>query len=45
MEEVHRFEMTPHPVEFDMYYSVYRPRRLQGYGKGGREAALSVFRH
>jgi glutamine synthetase len=22
MEEVHRFEMTPHPVEFDMYYSV-----------------------
>ncbi len=22
MEEVIRFEMTPHPVEFDMYYSV-----------------------
>jgi len=22
MEEVERFEMTPHPVEFDMYYSV-----------------------
>ncbi|WP_174801052.1 type I glutamate--ammonia ligase [Martelella limonii] len=22
MEEVMRFEMTPHPVEFDMYYSV-----------------------
>jgi glutamine synthetase len=22
MEEVQRFEMTPHPVEFDMYYSV-----------------------
>ena len=22
MEEVHRFEMAPHPVEFDMYYSV-----------------------
>jgi len=22
MGEVHRFEMTPHPVEFDMYYSV-----------------------
>jgi glutamine synthetase len=22
MEDVHRFEMTPHPVEFDMYYSV-----------------------
>ena len=22
MEEVHRFEHTPHPVEFDMYYSV-----------------------
>ncbi len=22
MEEVARFEMTPHPVEFDMYYSV-----------------------
>ena len=21
-EEVHRFEQTPHPVEFDMYYSV-----------------------
>jgi glutamine synthetase len=21
-EEVKRFEMTPHPVEFDMYYSV-----------------------
>ncbi|MEC9367125.1 MAG: glutamine synthetase, partial [Pseudomonadota bacterium] len=21
MEEVERFEMTPHPVEFDMYYS------------------------
>ena len=21
MEEVHRFEITPHPVEFDMYYS------------------------
>jgi glutamine synthetase len=20
MEEVHRFEITPHPVEFDMYY-------------------------
>jgi len=22
MTEVHRFEMTPHPVEFDMYYSL-----------------------
>ncbi len=22
MEEVTRFEQTPHPVEFDMYYSV-----------------------
>ena len=22
MEEVLRFEQTPHPVEFDMYYSV-----------------------
>jgi len=22
MEEVKRFEMTPHPVEFDMYFSV-----------------------
>lgn len=22
MEEVERFEMTPHPVEFDMYYSI-----------------------
>jgi glutamine synthetase len=22
MEEVIRFEHTPHPVEFDMYYSV-----------------------
>ena len=22
MEEVLRFEMTPHPIEFDMYYSV-----------------------
>ena len=22
MEEVERYEMTPHPVEFDMYYSV-----------------------
>ena len=22
MEEVERFEMAPHPVEFDMYYSV-----------------------
>ncbi|MDQ0504678.1 type I glutamate--ammonia ligase [Xanthobacter agilis] len=22
MTEVHRFEMTPHPVEFEMYYSV-----------------------
>jgi glutamine synthetase len=22
MEEVMRFEMTPHPVEYDMYYSV-----------------------
>jgi glutamine synthetase len=22
MAEVQRFEMTPHPVEFDMYYSV-----------------------
>ena len=22
MEEVMRYEMTPHPVEFDMYYSV-----------------------
>jgi glutamine synthetase len=22
MEEVARFEMTPHPVEYDMYYSV-----------------------
>ncbi|MFG1296552.1 type I glutamate--ammonia ligase [Xanthobacter variabilis] len=22
MQEVHRFEMTPHPVEFEMYYSV-----------------------
>jgi len=22
MAEVHRFEMTPHPVEFEMYYSV-----------------------
>ena len=21
MSEVERFEMTPHPVEFDMYYS------------------------
>jgi glutamine synthetase len=21
MTEVERFEMTPHPVEFDMYYS------------------------
>jgi glutamine synthetase len=22
MQEVMRFEMTPHPVEFDMYYSI-----------------------
>ena len=22
MEEVERYEMTPHPVEFDLYYSV-----------------------
>ena len=22
MEEVRRFEITPHPVEFDMYYSL-----------------------
>jgi glutamine synthetase len=22
MEEIIRFEHTPHPVEFDMYYSV-----------------------
>jgi glutamine synthetase len=22
MAEVMRFEMTPHPVEYDMYYSV-----------------------
>ena len=22
MEEVERFEMFPHPIEFDMYYSV-----------------------
>ena len=22
MEDVERFEITPHPVEFDMYYSV-----------------------
>ena len=22
MEDVARFEMTPHPVEFEMYYSV-----------------------
>jgi glutamine synthetase len=22
MEDVARFEMTPHPVEYDMYYSV-----------------------
>jgi len=22
MTEVERFEMTPHPVEFDMYYSL-----------------------
>jgi len=22
MQEVMRFEMTPHPVEYDMYYSV-----------------------
>ncbi|MGH6824924.1 hypothetical protein, partial [Methyloceanibacter sp.] len=22
MEEVERFEMMPHPIEFDMYYSV-----------------------
>ncbi|MCC2098728.1 MAG: hypothetical protein KDJ29_17685, partial [Hyphomicrobiales bacterium] len=22
MEEVTRYEMTPHPIEFDMYYSV-----------------------
>jgi glutamine synthetase len=22
MEEVRRFEMTPHPVEFELYYSV-----------------------
>jgi glutamine synthetase len=21
-EEIHRFEHTPHPVEFEMYYSV-----------------------
>ena len=21
-EEIMRFEMTPHPVEYDMYYSV-----------------------
>jgi len=21
MEEVHKFEHTPHPVEFEMYYS------------------------
>jgi len=31
MSEVERFEMTPHPVEFDMYYSAWcfagsRPR-------------------
>jgi glutamine synthetase len=22
MAEVHRFEHTPHPVEYDMYYSI-----------------------
>ena len=22
MQEVMRYEMTPHPVEFDMYYSI-----------------------
>jgi len=22
MEEVHKFEHTPHPIEYEMYYSV-----------------------
>ncbi len=35
MSEVERFEMTPHPVEFDMYYSPSAslqklPRALRG---------------
>ena len=28
MTEVARFEMTPHPVEFEMYYSCLTDRRL-----------------
>ena len=30
MEEVTRFRMTTHPIEFDMYYSCKEPARLSG---------------
>ena len=39
MEEVTRFRMTTHPVEFDMYYSSLE-RLPAGARKGGHRPAL-----
>ena len=42
MGDVYRFEMTPHPVEFDMYYSVLS-RRARADGRGGLGPPLFVW--
>ncbi len=34
MAEVMRFDMTPHPVEYDMYYSAYNENGSPGHGAG-----------
>jgi hypothetical protein len=47
MEENMRYEMTPHPVEFDMYYSRDRLSEevCQGHHRGGGQAPPALLRH
>ena len=46
MTEVERFEMTPQPVEFDMYYSLWNSRRRHcpRNAKGASDGAPFVLR-
>ena len=42
MEEVERFEMFPHPIEFDMYYSVLRRDPFREKSWGGQLAWVAA---
>ena len=44
MTEVERFEMTPHPVEFDMYYSPAAPRTRSSFERPGCLLLISLNR-